>query len=87
MLAHMCEGLKELMPVKVSNVVANQGMVCIATRDFNAESASMDTGAVPEGAQPGVLADPAWQRGQGSHKVYLRRGLAAPGKALSPPPQ
>ena len=43
----------------------------------------MDTGGVPEGAQSGVLAGPAWQhtlRGQSSHQVYLRKGLAAPWK-------
>ena len=43
----------------------------------------MGTGGVPGGAQSGVLAGPPWQhtlRGQSSHKVYLREGLAAPWK-------
>ena len=75
------------MPVNVSNIVANEGAVCMATRDFSEESVGTVTGSMPEGAQSGVLADPAWQRGQGSRKVYLRKGLAAPGKSLRPPPQ
>ena len=75
------------MPANVSNIVGNQGAVGIATRDFSEESAGMDTGGVPEGAQSGVLADAAWQRGQESHNVYSRKGLAAAGKSLRPPPQ
>ena len=84
---HGCEGLKELTPVNVSNTVANQGAVGIATRDVSEESAGMDTGGVPERAQSGGLADPAWQRGQESQNVYSRKGLAAAGKSLRPPPQ
>ena len=52
---HGCEGLKELTPVNVSNTVANQGTVYIATGDFSERSAGMGTGAVLEGAQSAVL--------------------------------
>ena len=50
-----CEGLKELTPVNVSNIVANEGKVCIATRDFSEKSAGMDAGGMPEGARSGPV--------------------------------
>ena len=79
----LCERLKELAPVNVYNIVASQGTVRIATRVFSEKSVGMGAGGVPEGAQCRVLADPAWQHtvgSQRSHRVSLRKGLAAPWK-------
>ena len=61
------------MPVNVSNTVANQGTVCIATRYFSEKSVGTDTGGMPEGACRRVCSPVFWQTLHGS-TPYVARG-------------